>query len=62
VSPSFANSNLTGEFRSPAVLTLEFEANPSKKVTICHKGRKSLEVSANAVPAHLSHGDTLGGC
>jgi hypothetical protein len=41
---------------------------PSGKVTICHHtGSKkhpfhTITVSANAVPAHLRHGDTLGPC
>jgi hypothetical protein len=34
---------------------------PSKRVTLCHKG-KTKTFSVNAVPAHLAHGDTLGGC
>jgi hypothetical protein len=32
-----------------------------RKVKICHKGR-TIKVSINALPAHLSHGDTLGEC
>jgi len=32
------------------------------KVTLCHKGKVTITVSANAVPAHLAHGDTLGPC
>jgi len=35
---------------------------PLKKVTMCHKGKHSISASANAVPAHLAHGDTLGAC
>ena len=35
---------------------------PSGKVTMCHKGKHSISASANAVPAHLAHGDTLGFC
>ncbi len=35
---------------------------PSGKVTMCHKGKHSISASANAVPAHLAHGDTLGAC
>jgi hypothetical protein len=31
-------------------------------VTVCHKGKTSIGVPANAVPAHLAHGDTLGPC
>ncbi len=32
------------------------------KVTICHKGRQTITVAAQAVDAHLGHGDTLGPC
>ena len=32
------------------------------KVPICHKGRKTLSVSGDALQAHLRHGDTLGAC
>ena len=33
-----------------------------KKVTLCHKGKKTISVGKAAVPAHLRHGDTLGTC
>jgi hypothetical protein len=33
-----------------------------KKVTICHKGKKTITISKNAWPAHKRHGDTLGTC
>jgi hypothetical protein len=32
------------------------------KVTLCHKGKKTITVGAPAVKAHLRHGDTLGRC
>lgn len=32
------------------------------KVDICHKGKNTLNVSSNAIHAHLAHGDTLGSC
>jgi len=32
------------------------------KVTLCHKGKKSITVGAPAVKAHLRHGDKLGRC
>lgn len=32
------------------------------KVNICHKGKKTISVSVNAVSAHLKHGDTIGIC
>jgi hypothetical protein len=33
-----------------------------KKVTICHKGKKTIRVSKAAVRKHLKHGDTIGRC
>lgn len=33
-----------------------------KKVTICHKGKKTVSVSVRAWPAHKRHGDTEGAC
>lgn len=33
-----------------------------EKVTLCHKGRKTLTVAAPAADAHRRHGDTLGPC
>ena len=32
------------------------------KVTLCHKGKKTIRVAPAAVSAHLAHGDTLGAC
>ena len=32
------------------------------KVDICHKGKNTINVSVNAVQAHLKHGDTVGPC
>ena len=32
------------------------------KVTLCHKGKKTLKVGAPAAKAHLRHGDKLGSC
>jgi hypothetical protein len=33
-----------------------------KKVTVCHKGKKTISISKSALPAHQRHGDTLGTC
>ena len=33
-----------------------------KKVTICHKGKRTISISKSAWPAHQRHGDTLGSC
>jgi hypothetical protein len=35
---------------------------PERKVTLCHKLKKTLSVGESAVPAHLAHGDWLGSC
>ena len=32
------------------------------KVTICHKGKKTITVGRAAVPAHVRHGDAVGTC
>ena len=32
------------------------------KVLVCHKGKKAICISENAVASHLAHGDTLGDC
>lgn len=32
------------------------------KCKVCHKGRKTLNISCNAVQAHLNHGDSVGEC
>jgi len=32
------------------------------KVTLCHKGKKTITVGAPAARAHLRHGDKLGRC
>lgn len=34
----------------------------AQKVDICHKGKKTIRVSAKALPAHKAHGDFLGSC
>jgi hypothetical protein len=50
-------------WNSPAPINTERD-----KVTICHRTRSQtnpmvvIEVSANAVPAHLAHGDFIGTC
>lgn len=38
------------------------ESQYGKKVTLCHKGKKTISVGKAAVPAHLRHGDTVGPC
>ena len=38
------------------------EEHDDDKVNICHKDKKTISVSENAIPAHLKHGDVLGVC
>ena len=38
------------------------DSDGEDKVVLCHKGRRTLEVPASAVPDHLAHGDTIGPC
>ena len=33
-----------------------------EKVTICHKGKRTIRISVRAWPAHKRHGDTQGAC
>ncbi len=32
------------------------------KVTICHKGKRTLRIGSESVSDHLGHGDTVGAC
>jgi len=36
-------------------------SSPNEKVLICHNGH-TINVSINALPAHLAHGDQIGSC
>ncbi len=40
----------------------ESDEEHNDKVNICHKDKKTISVSENAIPAHLKHGDVLGVC
>ena len=33
-----------------------------EKVDICHNEKKTINVSVNAIPTHLAHGDFVGTC
>ena len=67
VTATKAYTSLTGAFPELpvfSILNLHFfgEPTPAGKVTLCHKGKKTISVGASAVPAHLNHGDSLGAC
>ena len=40
----------------------ENEDEDGQKITICHKKKNTLSISASAWPAHQAHGDTMGAC
>jgi hypothetical protein len=54
--------------KKDAPSTAQYQYGPSgkqygkTKVTLCHKGKKTITVGAPAVKAHMRHGDTLGRC
>lgn len=52
----FSNASQTEYFYSP-----HFLGSDAEKVAVCHNGN-TINVSKNAIPAHLSHGDCLGEC
>ncbi|WP_179225436.1 Ig-like domain-containing protein [Hymenobacter mucosus] len=57
-------SNEAGCTASTTVTITVLDARGIKntdKVLVCHEGN-TLEIASQAVPAHLSHGDKLGGC
>jgi hypothetical protein len=58
---SLANSNYLGTSNEQQISVENVLSNNKKKVKICHNGQ-TLEVSANALQAHLSHGDCVGEC
>ncbi|MBS3923080.1 MAG: tandem-95 repeat protein [Nitrosarchaeum sp.] len=40
----------------------DHDDNNGDKINICHKDKKTISVSVNAISAHLKHGDTIGAC
>lgn len=58
LAPTLAGLMLSG----CVVATYPSGGEGQEKVVVCHKGRKTLEVAAPAVDAHLGHGDTPGPC
>ena len=39
-----------------------FSSNTGDKVDICHKDHHTINVSVNAISAHMAHGDVMGVC
>jgi hypothetical protein len=65
-SPGKGKPGKPGKKDAPS--TAQYQYGPSgkqygkTKVTLCHKGKKTITVGAPAVKAHLRHGDKLGAC
>ena len=58
---SLANSNYFGTSNEQQISVENVLSNNKKKITICHNGQ-TLEISVNALQAHLNHGDCVGEC
>jgi hypothetical protein len=62
VSPSkLSIDSALAQRRSAAFSTLELSF-AARKVTVCHKADRTLSIGVTSLPAHLAHGDSLGGC
>jgi len=67
IIPPIDTSKRIGEFGENVEVitsshTSSHDTGKPTEVTLCHKGKKTITVSENAVPAHLRHGDTVGPC
>ena len=57
--PSKGKPGKPGKGKTPSAAQYQYG---KAKVSLCHKGKKTITVGAPAVKAHLAHGDTLGRC
>jgi hypothetical protein len=57
-SPGKGKPGKPGKKDTPSIAQYQY----GKKVTLCHKGKKTITVGAPAAKAHLRHGDKLGPC
>jgi len=60
-TPSYELTVMVGDGRLPshdAVVTIDIP----DKLDVCHKGRDTISISRDAVPAHVAHGDAVGSC
>jgi len=67
-APGKGKPGKPGKGKKDAPSTAQYQYGPSghqygkTKVTLCHKGKKTITVGKPAAKAHLRHGDTLGRC
>ncbi len=62
ISLSVSNDKGKTLAESDITVVVTDEVPEDGKIDICHKGKKTINVSVNAITAHLKHGDTLGSC
>ena len=55
-----ATAIAAGGHHTLAIALPEPTPTPSGRVAVCHNGKRSISVSADAAPTHLAHGDALG--
>ncbi|MGI8865807.1 MAG: hypothetical protein ACR2G1_03625 [Rubrobacteraceae bacterium] len=56
------NAGVKKAAAKPAKKSVKGGGSKAGKVTVCHKGKKTLSVGAPAEKAHVRHGDTTGAC
>jgi len=67
-APGKGKPGKPGKGKKDAPSAAQYQYGPSgnqygkTKVTLCHKGKKTITVGKPAAKAHLRHGDTLGRC
>ncbi|WP_179361424.1 hypothetical protein [Nitrosopumilus cobalaminigenes] len=62
ISLSVSNDKGRTLAESEITVIVTDETPDNGKIDICHKGKKTINVSVNSVTAHLNHGDTVGAC
>ena len=61
-SPDEVDHPANGKPQGPGNEVEHGRGGGQQKVTLCHKGKKTLTVGAPALAAHQRHGDTQGAC
>jgi len=62
VSLSVSNDKGKTLAESEITVIVTDEVPEDGKIDICHKGKNTINVSVNAITAHLKHGDSIGPC
>ena len=62
IALALKNSELEDIIASGTSSNDDDDDNNHDKVIVCHKDKKSISISEDALPAHLKHGDVIGEC